>query len=136
MAGLKKLQRDEQLGEEDKEYVRMLLVNDSTGEETEEEKRQAESEEEEDIETPRKKKRRERMAQLKSDRTKLVFQMEASEVEAPKPNDDYLDTKFILGTGCIVEAFFSQCKNILTERRAGLTPYMFQCLALLMTNNV
>ena len=45
-----------------------------------------------------------------------------------------MDTKFILGTGCIVEEFFSQCKNILTERRAGLTPYMFQCLAFLKTN--
>ena len=60
--------------------------------------------------------------------------MEAKKAEAARPNEEYVDASFILGSSCIVETFFSMCKNILTEKRAGLSPYMFQCLAFLKVN--
>ena len=34
----------------------------------------------------------------------------------------YLDASFVLGTSVIVERFFSQCKLVLSDRRASLTP--------------
>ena len=45
-----------------------------------------------------------------------------------------MDARFILGTSVVVKRFFSLCRNILTDKRASLTPKMFECLAFLKVN--
>ena len=49
-------------------------------------------------------------------------------VEPPPAN---ADASFVLGTSVIVERFFSLCKLVLNDRRASLTPWMFECIMFL-----
>ena len=52
-----------------------------------------------------------------------------------KPREsDYINLDFILGTNDLVERFFSQCKYVISDHRAGLSPYMFECIMFLKAN--
>ena len=49
-------------------------------------------------------------------------------------NPDCIDAGFVLGTSCVVERFFSMCKLTLQDKRASLTPWMFECIVFLQAN--
>ena len=54
--------------------------------------------------------------------------------QSEEVNKDYYDASFILGTNDKVEQFFSQCKSILSDTRASMTPLMFECIVFLKIN--
>ena len=54
--------------------------------------------------------------------------------QAKEVNKDYYDASFILGTNDMVEQFFSQCKSLLSDHRASMTPLMLECIVFLKIN--
>ena len=55
---------------------------------------------------------------------------------AEENNASSIDSNFIIGTTTdVVERFFSECKNVLTDRRrSGLTPFVFKSIMFLKAN--
>ena len=63
----------------------------------------------------------------------------ADEGAAGKPvaeenNAGFIDSSFIIGTTDVVERFFSECKNVLTDKRSGMTPFVFESIMFLKAN--
>ena len=144
---VKKLQSNEPLSEADKNHVKMLLKKKSAEDESDDEeplttaaaaaaaKGNSSSEDSDDVMmSPRSKRRKKLMTSLKSAGDKLAKKLMPKKKKTKEANPDYIDASFILGTSVVVERFFSECKHILTDHRASLTPFMFECLSLLKVN--
>ena len=63
----------------------------------------------------------------------------ADEGAAGKPvaeenNAGFIDSSFIIGTTDVVERFFSECKNVLTDKRYRMTPFVFESIMFLKAN--
>jgi hypothetical protein len=86
--------------------------------------------------SPESKKRKKAMAAIEERNKRLDKLLKSSNEKkrGGEVNDEYIDASFILGTNDIVERFFSTSKNILSEERSKLTPYMFECLVYLKAN--
>jgi hypothetical protein len=54
--------------------------------------------------------------------------------EAQEVQNNYIDCRFILGPNNTLERFFSRAKRVLSDARAGMSPYMFEVIMLLKMN--
>ena len=86
-------------------------------------------------ESPSKKARIEMLRDMEKRRKEAARKLSGkSSSEDGEVNKGYMDASFVLGTSVIVERFFSQCKLVLSDRRASLTPWMFECIMFLKVN--
>jgi hypothetical protein len=84
--------------------------------------------------TPKTRKRKTRAKTAEAAEKKLKAKRLENGEARQEAQSKYIDCDFILGTNNTVERLFSRAKRVLTDARAGMTPYMFEVIMFLKIN--